>query len=361
MLSDSDTSQMGLIDAFRGTGADLPWGDPLKAHPGVRMEGYFWRFTAPRGDGRVLIALCGVNLADDGTWSTLGLGAHPNGFLEAIEHPEGWADPDALGVRAGTAFDGSADSLTVALGSEAGLEVRVASPVGWSRRSLGGSSIFQAVPALNQYWHPWLLGGKASGIARLGGEVWELDGWQVYAEKNWGRGGFPDSWWWGQAQGFAEEAACVAFAGGEIKSAGISTEVTAVVVRLPDGRLIRLGNPGVSPVSAEVSDDTWSLAGKSPRWRIEIEGRSPLGESHLLPVPLPRERRNVAGALEHLGGTMEVTVRERGKGVIWRGHTPVAALEHGGLDRAAAEAERRGFPGASAVPPVSALPGTHSE
>ena len=321
------------------------------------MEGYFWRFTAPRDDGRVLIALCGVNRSDDGYWSTLGLGSHPNGFLVAVEHPEGKADPEALGVSAGEAFEGSTDRLTVALGSDAALDAVIESPVGWSRRSLGGSSIFQSVPALNQYWHPWLLGGSAHGVARLGGEVWEIDGWHVYAEKNWGRGGFPDSWWWGQAQGFEDETACVAFAGGEIKSGGISTEVTALVVRLPDGRLIRLGNPGLSPVVAEVTDETWSLRGRSPRWRIELEGRSPLGESHLLPVPLPRERRNVAGALEHLGGEMQVTVRERGRGVVWQGRSSVAALEHGGLDRAAAEAERRGFPGASALGPVSALSG----
>lgn len=346
---------MPLLKAFRSTGADLPWGDPLKAHPGVRMEGYFWRFTAPREDGRVLIALCGVNRSDDGFWSTLGLGSHPNGHLETLEHPEGWADPAALGARAGEAFDGSLDRLSVSLGEESRLDLRIADPVPWSRRSLGGSSVFQSVPALNQYWHPWLLGGRASGSARVGGEDWTIDGWQVYAEKNWGRGGFPDSWWWGQAQGFEEDSACVAFAGGEIRSAGVSTEVTALVVRLPDGRLVRLGNPGVSPVAAEVGDETWSLRGRSPRWRIEVEGRAPIGEAHLLPVPLPRERRNVAGALEHLGGEMQVTVRERGKGIVWSGHSSVAALEHGGLVRAAAEANRRGFAGASAVPPASAL------
>ena len=86
---------MPLIDILRRTGADLPWGDQLRAHPGVRMEGYFWRFTAPRDDGRVLICLCGVNRADDGHWSTLGLGSHPNRFLRAIEHPQGEADATA--------------------------------------------------------------------------------------------------------------------------------------------------------------------------------------------------------------------------------------------------------------------------
>ncbi|MFN8150172.1 MAG: tocopherol cyclase family protein [Solirubrobacterales bacterium] len=292
----------GPLSIYRGTGADLPFGDVLRAHPGVRMEGYFWRFTAPRGDGRVLIALCGINQADDGSWSTLGLAAHPNGFLRAIEHAEGRADRDRLGAFAGAAFAGMEASLRVDLGPDAHLDVDVAQPMPWGRRAFGGSSYFQSVPALNQYWHPWLLGGRASGTAVLGDERWELDGWQVYGEKNWGRGGFPDAWWWGQAQGFAEPGACVAFAGGQINSGPFRTEVTGLVVRLPDGRLLRLGNPLTSPVVAEVSDERWLLRGRSGRWRVEVEGTAPRGASHVLPVPLPRERRNVAGALEHLGG-----------------------------------------------------------
>lgn len=345
---------MGGLRQYRGGGADFPWGDMLRSHPGVRMEGYFWRFTAPADDGRVLIALCGVNRADDGFWSTLGLAAHPTGFLKAVEHPEGSADPSALGAYAGDAFSGSPDHLRVDLGEDARLDVRVSSRVGWGRRPFGGSSYFQSVPGLNQYWHPWMMGGSATGTATVGSETWRLDGWQAYGEKNWGKGGFPDSWWWGQAQGFADPGVCVAFAGGEIESGPLRTEVTAVVVRLPDGRLLRLGNPVSSPVEAEVSDEHWSLKGKSLRWRVEIEGTAPRGQSHVLPVPLPRERRNVAGALEHLGGSLSVTVRNGRGTVVWRGESEVAALEHGGLERAAAEAARRGRPDAAAVPPVSA-------
>ena len=47
------------LRAYRASGADLPFGDPLPAHD-VAMEGYFWRFTDP-ATGRVLIALNGVN------------------------------------------------------------------------------------------------------------------------------------------------------------------------------------------------------------------------------------------------------------------------------------------------------------
>ena len=144
----------------------------------------------------------------------------------------------------------------------------------------------------------------------------------------------------------------MAFAGGEIESGPLRTEVTAVVVRLPGGRLLRLGNPGTSPVAAEISDERWYLRGRSPRWRVEVEGTAPRGASHVLPVPLPRERRNVAGALEHLGGSMRVEVRSRGGRLVWSGESASAALEHGGLERAAAEAARRGHPGESSAPPA---------
>ena len=338
---------MGLLAAYRATGADPPWGDPLPAHAGVRMEGYFWRFT-DAASGRVLIALCGVNRARDGFWSTLGVAAHPTGFLRTVAHADGVADPHALGARAGTAFDGRADRLAVDLGPDARLDVRVSDPLPWPRRSLGGSSIFQAVPALNQYWHPWLLGGRADGHAEVGGERWDLDGWQVYGEKNWGAGGFPEAWWWGQAQAFEERGACVAFAGGKIHSGPLRTEVTAVVVRLPGGRVLRLGDPVVSPTHAHVTDEHWSLCARGRRWSVAIEGASPLSSAHVLPVPLPLERRNVPGAIEHLGGRMDVVVRDRGR-VVWRGTSALAALEHGGIERAVAAARRRGAAAAGAL------------
>jgi len=41
-------------------------------------------------------------------------------------------------------------------------------------------------------------------------------------------------WWWVQAQGFAEQDACVAFAGREVSAGLFRTKVTALVVRLPD-------------------------------------------------------------------------------------------------------------------------------
>lgn len=332
---------MGIHAAYRATGATLPYGDLLAAH-GVSMEGYFWRVT-DAASGRVVIALIGVNRDAGGAhWSTLGLAGHPNGFLAVDAHPDAFADPHRLAVRAGNAFVADDRSVRVDLGPRARLELTVTDHARWPRRRFGGSSGFHAVPGLNQYWHPWLLGGRATGRATLGEEVWDFADAEVYAEKNWGREGFPDSWWWGQAQGFDGDA-CLAFAGGQVTAGPFHRDVTALVVRLPGGELVRLGNPVTSPVRTSVSHDTWLVRGLSRRWQVEVEGHAPLSSAHVLPVPLPRERRNVAGALEHLGGDLSVTVRS-GRRLVWRGTSALAALEHGGLALADAEMARRGVP-----------------
>jgi hypothetical protein len=339
-----------VLSAYRATGADLPFGDPRPAH-GVAMEGYFWRFTDP-ATGRVLIALNGVNRGPDGShWATLGLAAHPTGFLRTTVHPEGHASTTGLGAFAGDAFAGTADGLHVDLGPDALLDVTVTDHVLWPRRSVGGSSVFQSVPALNQYWHPWLLGGSAHGTAVVGDQTWELDGWSVYCEKNWGKGGFPDSWWWGQAQGFDDPGVCVAFAGGDVTAGPLRTRVTALVVLLPGGRLLRLGDPVVSPVHAEVTDEHWVLHGRSAQWQVDVEGYGSLDSAHILPVPLPAEHRNVPGAIEHLGASIKVRVRRRGR-LLWEGESSLAALEHGGVERARAEIDRRG----GAADDVDAVP-----
>lgn len=207
------------------------------------------------------------------------------------------------------------------------------------------------LPSLNQYWHPWLLGGRVTGRVELGGESWEFQGADVYGEKNWGKEGFPESWWWGQASGFAERNACLAFAGGRVTARGVNTTATALVVRLPDARVIRLGNPVVSPVRTRTTDDTWHLEGLGYGWHISVHAEALLGQAFVLPVPLPSEHRNVPGDLEHLVGEMDVVVRRWGR-IVWRGHTAMAALEHDGLERAERELTRRGLdPQSTHAPP----------
>ena len=325
---------------YRATGADLPFGRPERAH-GVAMEGYFWRITTPE---RSAIALIGVNRGPRGPWATLGVATSPGdgqpAGLATAAVEGAWADPDALGAGSGEAFLGTDRTLRVRL-PQAELDATFTDLLRWPQRPFGGSSVFQVVPALNQYWHPWLLGGRASGAVTLDGDRWEFADAQVYGEKNWGRGGFPDAWWWGQAHGFAEGGACVAFAGGQVYAGPLRTEVTGLVVRLPDGTVIRLGNPGTSPVTARVHDEAWTLRGRSRTWSVDVDAHAPLGDAHVLPVPLPTEHRNTPGALEQLSGTLAVTVRRRGR-IVWRGTSTMAGLEHGGLARAEAELARRG-------------------
>ncbi|MDO5495411.1 MAG: tocopherol cyclase family protein [bacterium] len=349
---------------YRSTGADLPLGDPLPWH-GVSMEGYFWRLTDP-DSGRVVIALIGINTPQEGPqWATVGIAAEPGGLLRTAELPAARANPAALGAWAGRSplprsltgrppapsfpDDGVLATASIAQFAleDSAVSIEIRDPRPWPRALFGGSSYFQTVPGLNQYWHPWLLGGSAHGHVVLAGERIEVDGWQVYGEKNWGRGGFPEAWWWGQAQGFDEPEACVAFAGGvitagpEIAGRRWSTEVTALVVALPDGRVVRLGNPVTSPVQAEVSPGSWRLRGRSWRWQIEVDADAPPDEAFVLPVPLVEERRNAPGDLEHLRGHLTVRVREFGR-EVWSGQTHLAALEIGGRDRAEAELARRG-------------------
>ncbi len=324
---------------LRGTGADPPFGDPTRSHPGVAMEGYFWRITDPAA-GRVIIALCSVNQSPRGTWATIGLGGS-DGFLATAEHPGGLADPDRLGILVPSAVDSDADALHLDLGPSARLDLSVGDATRWPPRPFGGSSYFHMVPGLNQYWHPWLLHGTASGVAVLGDQTWRFVDADVYAEKNWGRDGFPHAWWWGQAHGFADPGACVAFAGGEVHAGPVHTTVTGLVVRLPDHRLLRLGNPGTSAVHARVEDGRWRLRGRSARWQVDVDAAASTADAHVLPVPLPHEHRNVPGALENLTGTLEVTVREWGR-PLWHGRSRVAGLERGGLELAAAELRHRG-------------------
>ena len=70
-----------LVNAYRRTGADIPFGNPLPSH-GTEMEGWFWR-VSDEASGRVLIALCSVNRHPDGDWSTTAVGVHPGGVVRS--------------------------------------------------------------------------------------------------------------------------------------------------------------------------------------------------------------------------------------------------------------------------------------
>jgi hypothetical protein len=316
-----------LIDAYRRTGADPPWGDPLAPH-GVAMEGWFWRIT-DRSHGRVAVVLCGRCRGPAGEWTMVGLAAAPGGLVRSAICPplEVSADGRALTVPGG-ALTATGDEVHVALSGDARLDARLSAPARWPRHAYGALGLGHAVPRLGQYWHPHLLGARAEGALRLGGDAWSFDGASGYAEKNWGNG-FPERWWWGQASGLGDdEDACVAFAGGDVRVGPLALSPTAVVVRA-GGDLVRLGPP-FAIVRADTAGRSLHIRARGPRVSVEIEGDANGSYPHDLPVPVPAERRVVDGASQHFTGRLGLTVRS-GRRIAFRGESDLAAIERGDL------------------------------
>ncbi len=313
-----------LLDAYRRTGADLPFGDPRGAH-GVEMEGYYWRFTDVAA-GRVIVALCGVSAAADGSWALVALAAHPGGFLRETVTRTARVDLRGLGVQAEEVFSATPDALRVDLGPDARLDVRLSARREWPRRAFGGLGPAHAVPGLGQYWHPHLLGATVTGEAWIATERVDLGSATAYGEKNWGAG-FPGEWWWGQAHGFADPEVCVAFAGGRLPGLGpVAVRPTALVATVGP-EFLRIGLP-TGHVKAEVGAGGWRLRGRTPFASLELEGD---GHSQLpcaLPFPLAAERRVHGRVAQHLAGRVTLTVR-RGRRLLYRGESTLAGLEWG--------------------------------
>jgi hypothetical protein len=320
-----------LLRTYRRTGADLPFGDPGRPH-GVAMEGWFWRITAP-ASGTVAIVLAAINRDARGrSWGTVGLGAHPGGFAHAVvvEDVGAGADPDGDGLRIGDALHATPRGVRVDLGDVARLDVALDLPGRWPRRVFGGLGAAQAIPGLSQYWHPWLLKARVHGHAVVDGRVIGLDGAVAYAEKNWSNGGFPQTWWWGQAHGFAgDPGACVAFAGGRAGVGGLRLTATSLVVSA-GGELVRLVRP-LQPLRVDVGDHGWRLSGRTAAGvRVEVEGHANGTPPHLLPVPVPAQRRHQeAAAAQHLAGELRVRLHRRGR-TLFAGTSALAGLERGG-------------------------------
>lgn len=318
------------VRRYRELGADPPFGDPCRDH-GVAMEGYFWRFSDPRS-GRVLIALCGLCRDGGGRgWATVALGAHPGGLLWQADLPRAGADPHALGVWAegeAGSLRGDRNGLEVALGDPARLSVSLTDRRPAGRAMLGGSGVAHLIPGLGQYWHPHLLDADVRGVATLGTNTVDLGGFQAYAEKNWGRGGFPGGWWWGQAQGFGRADACVAFAGGELRIGPRRVEATAIVVALGERR-VRLGNPVLAPTRTSIVGADWELRARGPVWSVRLQGTTAMAAAHVLPVPDLVARRSAPAAHEHLAAHLHLVLRRRGR-VVYAGESELAGLELGG-------------------------------
>jgi hypothetical protein len=310
-----------LIDGYRRTGADPPWGDPRRYH-GVAMEGYFWRFTQ-RSSGHVAIVMCGVNRSRDGErWAFVGLAAHPGGFFRWAALQDARADTAGYGVRAGEAFSAGPDHVRLDLGADCRLTAELAAPIAWPRRAYGGLGGAHALPGLSQYWHPHLFAADVRGRVTAGAQSFSLDGAGAYAEKNWG-GGFPDRWWWGQAHDFGDQVS-VAFAGGPVGIGRARLHATAAVVRL-DGTVLRCR----PPAAVALGNGAWRLRAHAGAHRVEIEGAADPATAHALTVPLPEERRAVDRSHHHLAGDLRVHVRRRGR-TVFAGESALAGLERGG-------------------------------
>jgi tocopherol cyclase len=311
-----------MLAAYRRAGADPPFGDPRGYH-GVGMEGHFWRITQP-ATGVVVVAIVAISRDGAGReWAMASLAVHPGGLVRSATLPEAWAAPRGLQLRAGDAVAGDERSLRMALADDAWLDVAFSDALPWPRRAFGALGPAHAIPGLSQYWHPWLLRARVSGAVRVGDREVGLDGAVAYAEKNWGAGGMPPSWWWGQAHGFDRPDACVAFAGGRAGIGPLRTTATALVVALGN-EVSSLVRPP-RPLAVAVDDHGWRLAGGG----IEVEGHADGVMPHLLPVPIPHERRRLDDwAPQHLTGTLRLRVRRRGR-TVYEGTSRLAGLERG--------------------------------
>lgn len=312
-----------LVNYYRRTGADIPFGNPLPSHA-TEMEGWFWR-VSDETTGRALIALCSVNRNPAGDWSTTAVGVHPGQVVRSAALMGARAQHDPFRVTAGDSeefFDVGADEVRFALG-DLRLHMRFTDRVLWPK-AFGGGGVFSAIPFLNQYWHPYYLGGRATGTVQYGDESWTFTDAKLYAERNWGAG-FPLRWWWGQAHDFGDADVCVAFSGGLLSLGPVARDVNGIVVRLGT-QVIRMTPPVL--VRSQLGDNQWSLRGRSPRYEIELEGDGRHLPPHVLPVPLPAQRRNIDTDFEHLGGRLRCVVRQSGR-LLFDGTSELAGLEVG--------------------------------
>jgi tocopherol cyclase len=312
-----------MVSLYRRSGADVPFGDPLPTH-GTEMEGWFWRLSDPTS-GRVVVALCSVNRHPDGDWSTAAIAAHPGAVVRSAEIGGTTAASERFEVAAqsdGNRLHADRDRLRLAI-DDVEVDLRFHDESAWPL-AFGGGGVFSSVPFLNQYWHPYRLGGKATGTVSCGDQRWDLTDATLYCERNWGAG-FPRRWWWGQAHDFGDADVSVAFSGGLLEFGPLRRDVTGVVVRIGE-RVLRITPPAL--VTNECDGERWHVDARTPRLRVELDGYGIPEGPHVLPVPLPAERRNIDSDYEYLAGRLHCRVREWGR-TIFEGTSELAGLEIG--------------------------------
>ena len=321
-----------LQRAVRATGADPPWSDPRPAHPGVALESWFWRFvTSAPGAEVVLLAVTACHDEDGATWWSVTLaGRGPRGGRHVGTHlvADAVASTSALSI-VGDGLALGEDGLEVALGEDR-LAVRFADRHDWPAGRLGGLGLGHVVPRLTQYWHPHLLGATVTGRAVLGGRTVVLDGATAYGEKNWGRGGTPPGWWWGQGALPAEDAV-VAFAGGTLRFGPARVDATALAARVGD--TVLSCTPPLGRLHARRLGDRWRVAGRDGAWTVQVDGRTRT-TPFVFQVPVAGgPRRTAPLSHQHQDAELAIEVRRRGALVV-AGTAELAGLELGGDARA---------------------------
>jgi tocopherol cyclase len=92
--------------------------------------------------------------------------------------------------------------------------------------------------------------------------------------------------------------------------------------------VLRLVSPP-APLRVAVDERGWRLQGRTARHHVEIHGHADGTAPHLLPVPVPAERRRRDGlSAMHLAGALHLRVRRGGR-TLFDGTSALAGLERG--------------------------------
>ena len=218
------------------------------------------------------------------------LAAHPGGAVRSATLPDAWARAArARRCARGDAVAADERSLRVDLGPDAPPERRLRRPAAVAaagvRRARAGAGHPGPEPVLAP-----VAAARAGERqrARRRRDTIDLDGAVAYAEKNWGAGGMPPAWWWGQAHGFDRPDVCVAFAGGRAGARAACGPRRRRSWSPSATRCARVVRP-LRPLRVAVDERGWRLAGGG----IEVEAHADGVAPHLLPVPVPHERRRL--------------------------------------------------------------------
>ncbi len=330
---------MDLLRTYRTSGADLPFGNPSPAR---------------RGHGGLLLAHHGLGPRVAWRIAPVGVNRGPRG----PGHARAGHSPPTLPSRSprttaprptrtasARARAGRSTAITVPCTSDSTAAPSTPrSRIPCSGRCAGGAGPASSTPSpaststgTRGCW------AKPGGRAVVDGEEWEFTDAQVYGEKNWGKGGSrlvvvgpgPGLRRRRRRASRSPAARCT--------PASLRTEVTGLVMRLPDGTGYASATSVASPVEAHVSDTEWHLARSRARLG-DRGGRPPRRCGRPTCCPLSHCRTSTATPrelIEHLG-SLRPSVRRRARGVA--GTSSLAGLVNGGLERAEAELRCRRAP-----------------